>query len=163
MTRRTLTTVSEVEIRLTRFLAPVAQSLVGDALAELGQRYGGPGDETPVVPSEFDPPNGGFMVAWLDGDPVGCAGWRSHGDSDEVAELKRMYVASGVRVRGVGAALLAAVEGAARENGRKRMILECGARQPEAIALYQKRGYERIKDFGFYRDAPGVLSFGRDL
>ncbi len=43
------------------------------------------------------------------------------------------------------------------------MILECGSEQPEAVALYESRGYQRIEDFGFYRDAPGVLSFGRDL
>ena len=63
----------------------------------------------------------------------------------------------------MAAALLAAVEEAAREQGRVEMILECGDEQPEAVALYEKSGYERIDDFGFYRDAPGVLSFGRDL
>jgi hypothetical protein len=43
------------------------------------------------------------------------------------------------------------------------MILECGWKQPEAIAFYQANGYERIPDFGFYKDATGVRSFGRDL
>jgi hypothetical protein len=43
------------------------------------------------------------------------------------------------------------------------MILECGYRQPEAIALYESSGYERIEDFGHYRHYEGVRSYGKDL
>src|SRR5215475_4881613 len=85
--------VSDLEIKPTRFGAPVARALVAAAMADLGSRYGGSGDETPVTSIEFDPPDGMFLVAYIDGAPAGCAGWRSHGETDEVAELKRMYVA----------------------------------------------------------------------
>jgi GNAT superfamily N-acetyltransferase len=155
--------VTTLEIRPTRFGAPVARSLLAEAMAELAARYDGPGDETPVDPGEFDPPEGGFVVAWLDGAAVGCAGWRSHGEDGTTAELKRMYVAPGARRHGVGRNLLRAVEESARDWGRTRLILECGALQPEAIALYESSGYERIEDFGHYRDEPMVRSFGRDL
>jgi GNAT superfamily N-acetyltransferase len=152
--------VSEIEIRAVPYGSPVAQQLLTEAMADLGARYGGSGDETPVDATEFDPPDGAFLVAYLGGEPVGCGGWRSHG---EVAELKRMYTAPHARGRGVGRSLLSAVERSAWEHGRKRMILECGDKQPEAIAMYEAAGYERIDDFGFYRDAPGVRSYGRDL
>jgi GNAT superfamily N-acetyltransferase len=132
-------------------------------MADLGARYGGDGDDTPVYDIEFDPPNGLFMIAWRNGTPVGCAGWRSHGEEDEIAELKRMYVTPDARGTGIAEALLAGVEDAARSAGRIRMILECGDRQPEAVALYFKCGYSKIDNFGFYRYQPGVLSFGRDL
>ncbi|HEX6501276.1 MAG TPA: GNAT family N-acetyltransferase [Micromonosporaceae bacterium] len=155
--------MSQMEIRETRYGSPVARALVAAAMAELGARYGGEGDETPVVPSEFDPPDGGFYVAYLDGAPVGCCGWRSFERSEDVAELKRMYVDPSARGNGVGRALLRAVEEAARAHGRKRMILECGDRQPEAISLYESEGYERIEDFGHYKGAEGVRSFGRTL
>jgi GNAT superfamily N-acetyltransferase len=155
--------VSEIEIRLVPFDSPVAQRLIRAALADLGARYGGSGDETPVDPAEFVPPAGAFLVAHLDGEPVGCGGWRSHGDTGEVAELKRMYTDPAARGRGVARAVLAAVERSAREHGRKRMILECGDRQPEAVAMYTSAGYERIPNFGFYKDAPGCLSYGRTL
>ena len=59
--------------------------------------------------------------------------------------------------------LLAAVEDSARREGRKKLILECGDRQPEAINLYHAYGFERIEDFGYYRHHAGVLSFGREL
>ena len=155
--------VSDIDIRPTRFGAPTARALIAAAMADLGSRYGGEGDETPVESVEFDPPNGLFMIAWRDGVALGCAGWRSHGESDDVAELKRLYVEPSARGTGVASALLAAVEDAARSAGRVRLILECGDRQPEAVALYSGHGYERIENFGYYRDEPGVLSFGRAL
>ncbi|MGS2614751.1 GNAT family N-acetyltransferase [Micromonospora sp. LZ34] len=153
--------MTEIEIHAARFDSPVAQRLIRDALADLGARYGGSGDDTPVDAAEFEPPNGAFLIAMLDGEPVGCGGWRSHGEG--TAELKRMYTAPATRGRGVARAVLAAVERSAREQGRKRMILECGDKQPEAIAMYSSAGYQRIPNFGFYKDAPGCLSFGRTL
>lgn len=158
-----LPVVSEIEIRVRRFDAPESQALIRAALADLGARYGGSGDETPVDAAEFEPPAGTFLVAYLDGEPVGCGGWRSHGDDGETAELKRMYTAPAARGRGVARAVLAAVEHSARDQGRKRIILECGDKQPEAIAMYTSAGYERIPNFGFYQDAPGCLSYGRPL
>lgn len=153
--------MTEIEIHAARFDSPLAQRLIRDALADLGARYGGSGDDTPVDAAEFEPPNGAFLIAMLDGEPVGCGGWRSHGEG--TAELKRMYTAPAARGRGVARAVLAAVERSAREQGRKRMILECGDKQPEAIAMYTSDGYQRIPNFGFYKDAPGCLSFGRTL
>jgi GNAT superfamily N-acetyltransferase len=155
--------VSEIEIHVVRYDSLVAQQLVADALIDLGARYGGSGDETPVEAGNFEPPDGAFLVAFRGGEAVGCGGWRSHGDEGETAELKRMYTAPAARGRGVARTVLAAVERSAREHGRKRLILECGDQQPEAIAMYQSCGYVRIENFGFYRDWPGCLSFGRPL
>jgi GNAT superfamily N-acetyltransferase len=156
--------VAGVDIRLVRYDALVAQALVADAMAELGERYeDGEGDATPVSPAEFQPPDGAFLIAYLDGEAVGCGGWRSHGDDGAVAELKRMYTVRSARGRGVGRRVLKAVEDSARAHGRSRMVLECGVRQPEAIKLYESSGYHRIDDFGHYRDHPEVVSLGRDL
>ena len=150
-------------MRTVGYDSPVAQRLVTDALADLGRRYGGSGDETPVDAKQFLPPAGAFLVAYLDGEPVGCSAWRSHGDSGETAELKRMFTTAQARGRGVGRRVLAVVEQSAREHGRKRLILECGDRQPEAIAMYRSCGYEPIENFGYYRDEPGVISLARQL
>ena len=155
--------MTDIEIRATRYLAPVAQTLAAAAKNELATRYGGPGDDTPIEAMEFDPPEGGFFVAWRAGEPVGCAGWRSLPGDPNTAELKRMYVAPPARGAGVATALLSAVEESTIDQRRTRLILECGDRQPEAIALYEKLGYARIPDFGHYKDAPGVRSYGRDL
>ncbi|MGW4463262.1 GNAT family N-acetyltransferase [Micromonospora sp. NBC_01796] len=155
--------MSEIEIRVVRYDSLVAQQLVADALADLGVRYGGSGDETPVEPAEFESPSGAFLVAYRGGEPVGCGGWRSHGDAGDTAELKRMYTTPAARGRGVARAVLSAVERSAREYGRKRLILECGDQQPEAISMYQSCGYVQIENFGYYRNEPGTLSFARPL
>jgi GNAT superfamily N-acetyltransferase len=155
--------VTAIDIRTTRFDDPVAGTMIKAALADLGARYGGTGDGTPVDASEFEPPRGRFLVAWLDGVPAGCGGWRPHGEDDVVAEIKRMYTVPTCRGRGVASAVLRAIEDSAREAGRKWVVLETGDRQPEAIALYRKLGYERVPNFGFYKDYPDCLSFGRVL
>ena len=155
--------MTEIVIKPMRYGAAIARELVAAAIADLGQRYGGDGDATPVDATEFDPPDGGFLIAYVDGQPAGCGAWRSHGDDGHVAELKRMYTSPTFRGRGVARAMLSALEGSARDNGRRRVVLETGTLQPEAIRLYENAGYQRIENFGFYRNAPGAMSFGRDL
>ena len=154
--------MEKIKIREAGFGDPDVQPLIAAALAELSARYGGgSGDDTPVAATDFAPPNGAFLVAEDEtGRLLGCAGWRTHGDD---AELKRMFTVADARGRGVARQVLAAIEDSARERGRKRVILETGDKQPEAIALYEKCGYERIEDFGYYKDAPAVRSYARTL
>jgi GNAT superfamily N-acetyltransferase len=153
--------VHEIDIRPAALDEPAVRRLLVEVLDELSEPYGGSGDDTPIAEDEFTPPNGAFFVASADGGPlVGCAGWRRHGDD---AELKRMFTSKAARGRGLGRRMLAAVEESARAAGCTRVILETGDRQPEAIALYESAGYERIEDFGFYRGQPGVLSYARSL
>ncbi|MCU7723651.1 GNAT family N-acetyltransferase [Actinoplanes sp. KI2] len=150
----------EIKIRMVDFADPAVQALLVDVLNELSERYGGSGDDTPIATDDFTPPNGAFFVADDGGRLVGCAGWRRH---DEDAELKRMFTAKSARKRGLGRRLLTAIEESARAAGCRRLILETGDRQPEAIALYQTAGYARIEDFGYYKDYADVLSFAKDL
>ena len=147
-------------IREARFGEPAVQKLVAEAMAELSTRYGGSGDDTPINLTDFDPPGGRFFVAEIDGELVGCAGWRRHGDD---AELKRMFTLTAARGRGVARRVLAAVEESARAAGCQRVILETGDRQPEAIALYRSEGYEPTTKFGVYRHEPGSRCFAKDL
>jgi GNAT superfamily N-acetyltransferase len=152
--------VVAVEIREVKYDEPGVRELVALALGDLSARYGGSGDDTPVTTAEFAPPLGRFFVAVEDGRMIGCAGWRTHSDD---AELKRMFTLPAARGRGVARQLLATVEASARADGRRRVILEMGDRQPEAVSLYRSAGYRRIDDFGYYKDYRGVLSFARDL
>ena len=152
--------MTEIEIRPARFADPQVQELVTQVLADLGERYGSSGDDTPISLTDFDPPAGAFFVAEQAGRLIGCAGWRRHGED---AELKRMYTAPAARGRGLARRLLATIEESARSAGCKRVILETGRKQPEAIGLYESSGYERIEDFGFYKGYPDVLSYARVL
>ena len=161
--------VSKVEIRPSRYGAPVAQKMVAAAQDELTQRYGS-GDDNPIEAVQFDPPEGIFLIAWVGDEPVGCGGWRtiSHfrDDADlaeDVAEIKRMYVSPEARKNGVATAILQALEDSARDSGMRRMVLETGLAQPEAITFYVKMGYGRVPNYGYYKDEPDCVSYARDL
>lgn len=130
-------------------------------------RYGEQ-DATPVDPAQFAAPLGHFVVGYLDGVPVACGGWRAHDVADGSirvgdAEIKRMYTADSLRGKGLARVVLAGLETAARVAGRRRMVLETGLRQPEAIGLYESSGYRRIDNFGVYRHHPESLCYAKDL
>jgi GNAT superfamily N-acetyltransferase len=152
--------VAEIKIREARFDEPAVQRLVAEAMAELSRRYGGSGDDTPVAPTDFAPPQGAFFVAYAGDELLGCGGWRAHGPD---AELKRMFTVPAARGRGVARRVLEAIEESARLRDRRRVILETGDKQPEAIAMYVNCGYQRIEDFGYYKGEEGVLSYARTL
>jgi GNAT superfamily N-acetyltransferase len=151
-----------IQIRSTRYGSATAQKLIAELMADLEERYGS-GDATPVAGIEFDPPDGGFLVAYLDGQPVACGAWRSHGHSADVAEVKRVFVRAQARRQGLAKQIMAALEDDARDRGRKRIVLETGTSQPEAMALYQALGYECIPNFGYYKDEPGARCFAKTL
>lgn len=149
-----------VALRVTAFDDPVARTLVAAVQQEYVRRYGGP-DETQVQPGEFAPPAGLFVVAWQDAEPVGCGGWRRHGR--DTAEIKRMYVVPAARGRGLARALLAELERAAAAAGCRRIVLETGEQQPEAVSLYASSGYAPVPPFGRYADADGARHLGKVL
>ncbi|WP_067811597.1 GNAT family N-acetyltransferase [Actinomadura kijaniata] len=156
-----------MEILVRAYDHPDATKLVAEVQQEYVARYGGP-DGTPTGPAEFAPPRGLFLVGYLDGAPVACGGWRVHdggepGFRDGDAELKRMYVVPEARGRGLARRMLAELERTARGAGRRRLVLETGTMQPEAIALYESAGYAEVPPFGFYACAPGSRYFGREL
>jgi ribosomal protein S18 acetylase RimI-like enzyme len=149
-----------LELADVAYDSDVAQQLVEEVQAEYVERYGGP-DATPLVPEEFAPPSGSFLVAFAGGEPVGSVGLRRHDDG--AVEIKRLYVRAAHRRRGHARALLAAVEERARALGYRRVVLETGSRQPEAVALYLASGYERAEPFGHYADSGTSIHLAKDL
>lgn len=146
---------------------PDAALLVEDVQGEYVARYGSR-DETPIDPTYFEEPGGAFFVGYLDRRPVTTGAWRRRTDvlvdeTSRTAEIKRMYVVPGARGLGLARAMLAHLEETARAAGAEAMVLETGARQPEAIALYESSGYLPIPGFGFYRDSPISRCLARSL
>jgi GNAT superfamily N-acetyltransferase len=136
------------------------QELVDAVQAEYVVRYGGP-DEARVDPADFEPPRGEFLIGLLDGVPVAMGGWRLVDTAQ--AEIKRMYVARAARRLGLSRLMLARIETCAAAAGVRRLVLNTGLEQPEAIALYETSGYERIDGFGHYADAPAAVFYGKEL
>src|SRR5437588_311572 len=101
-----------------------------------------------------------LMATDSDGTPVGAAALCASG---EAAEIKRLYVRPHARGRGVGGALLDRLEREAAGRGYGAVRLETGLRQPEAIRLYERRGYRTIENFGVYADSSLARSYEREL
>lgn len=89
-----------------------------------------------------------FCVAYACGTPAGCGAFKPLGEG--VAELKRFYVESSFRNKGIASLILDHIEHAAKKAGIAVMRLETGPRQPAAIALYRKYGYRQIALYGEY-------------
>ena len=149
-----------VRLEFDRIDSEIGDALVNAVLAEYVTRYGGNDADRPS-PDEFTAPEGPFLIAYVDGSPIGCGGLRQH--SPGVGEIKRMYVEPGARKLGIGRAILRALEQRARELGYPTLRLETGARQPEAISLYESEGYYPIEPYGFYRDSPLSRCFEKHL
>jgi len=147
-----------VEVAPARLDEPDARTLIELVQGEYVIRYGGR-DEAPIDVAEFEPPDGLFLVARVEGAAAGCGGWRALGDGR--AEIKRMFTASEHRNRGVALALLAELERTAAAAGIEELVLETGTVQPEAIALYQSSGYLPIEGFGYYAGRPLSRSFAK--
>jgi putative acetyltransferase len=108
----------------------------------------------------YDRPEVTLLVAREQGVTLGCCAYQLQGDGS--AELKSMFVTPEARGRGVGRALLAAIERAL--VGRVTMLrLETGIKQLEAIRLYEAAGFKRRGPFGKYRDDPFSIFMEKPL
>ena len=141
-------------------------ALIDELDQELMVRYRGtPGeafsDVDPTHSEHFTEPTGTFLVARLDDVAIGCGGIRRVDNA--TAEIKRMYVRPDMRGRGIARELLAALEAWAIERGYTRIILESGTAQPDACALYESSGYDRIERYGVWKDSSESICYARDL
>ena len=140
--------------------------VVTRAEAELVERYGRLDEsESGLTGAMFEPPRGVFLVARaLDGPrPVGGVGVRSVG-TVRTGEVKRLWVDPTWRGRGVGRRLMGDLENVARGLGFALLELGTGDRQPEAVALYESAGWERLHVDGDRHPLPVChIRFGKRL
>ncbi|WP_240477360.1 GNAT family N-acetyltransferase [Jiangella muralis] len=147
-------------IRALRYSDPVVRALESELQVEYAERYGDP-DEGPILPEQFTPPEGLFLVGFVGNEPVATGGFRKHDDG--VAEIKRMYVAHEHRGGGHARRLLAELEAQAIRAGYRRVVLETGLKQPEAMSLYQSSGYADTEPYGYYSEAEFSRFFTKNL
>lgn len=139
----------QIDYRWERLDDPAGALLVGRFGEEMAALYPTFTNDHPGAPSstaaDLAPPHGGFVVAYTNGEPIGCGGLKRIDDA--AVEVKRLYVAVDSRGRGVAAGLLATLEAAARELGYVRVRLDTGPSQPHALALFRSAGYREIGDY----------------
>lgn len=101
------------------------------------------------------------VVCYENSQPIGCGAIKAF--SDEAMEVKRMYVSPDGRNKGIATRVLTELETWANELGYARCVLETGKRQPEAIALYEKNGYQRTENYGQYVGVENSVCFAKVL
>ncbi|MDN3242534.1 GNAT family N-acetyltransferase [Glycomyces tritici] len=99
------------------------------------------------------------LVAEDRGTPVGMASGIETADPAAVA-LIAMWVAPQARGRGVGDALIAAVEQWARRSGARSLLLSVAAGNTAAAALYRRNGF---RDLQGTQDADGTRQLEKAL
>lgn len=106
---------------------------------------------------------GAFFVARnAAGQGLGCGAVRPLGAAHPgIAELKRMYAREGTR--GVGAALLRALEQRAAVLGYRALWLETRRINERALAFYRRHGYVEIAPFGGYVGRADAICLGKEL
>lgn len=100
---------------------------------------------------ELAAPHVSFLLAARGGEAVGCAALAR---LDGYGEVKSMFVDPALRGGGVGAALMAALEGLARAEGLAVLRLETGDTLDAAHALYRRHGFAERGPFGDYAPGP---------
>lgn len=95
--------------------------------------------------SDMVRPRGAFLVAMLDGGPLGCVGLK--GQSGETGEIKRLWVSSAARGFGLARRLMGAAEETARALGMSVLRLDTNRALPEARRLYETSGWTEIPRF----------------
>ena len=140
--------MAAVEARVEPADTADAQTCLKAYFGELAERF-----ETGYDPAmagsasaaEMSAPAGRFVLARLDGRPVGCGGLKIVGP--EVGEIKRVWTAPDARRLGVARKIVGLLEAEARGAGLERVRLDTNRALAEAHALYRDMGYGETAPF----------------
>ncbi len=145
--------------------SPEARAMVAALSADIAARYADKNDDGSGAfkPEDVIGPRAGFVLAWLDGAPVGCGAIRPFDGVEDVVEVKRMFVSPSARGLGISRLILHKLEELARGFGYGKTLLETGDRMTEAIGLYGSAGYARVPCYGAYADREWSMCFEKEL
>lgn len=129
-----------------------ARWCLGQYFRELAERFESgfdPDEGGAAHDAEMQPPKGFFVVARLDGDPVGCGGMKRLDVT--TGEIKRVWTAPSARGQGVARRIMQALETLAQTSGVTTIRLDTNRSLTEAQAMYRQSGYREIAR---YNDNP---------
>jgi DNA-binding MarR family transcriptional regulator/GNAT superfamily N-acetyltransferase len=104
-----------------------------------------PAKSISATADELAPPAGVFVMARLDGQPIGCGALKIN--DKNIGEIKRMWVRADARGLGIGRRILEKLEELARDFGLRTLRLETNRTLEEGQALYRKCGYLEVAPF----------------
>lgn len=95
-------------------------------------------DELDALPGVYGPPYGCLLVAYLDGQPAGCVGFRRY--DDETTEVKRMFVNPDSHGHRIGVLLVRELIANARRMNYHRIVLGTHPILKAAQKIYRNLG-----------------------
>jgi DNA-binding MarR family transcriptional regulator/GNAT superfamily N-acetyltransferase len=127
--------------------SPAAQYCLERYFEELTARFEtgfDPALSIPAAPAELTPPQGYFVLATLNDEPVGCGALKCHA---AYGEIKRMWVATSARGLGLWTRILLHLEDLARKRRLPLLRLETNKTLTEAQSLYRRNGFREVPAF----------------
>ena len=122
---------------------------------------GGKKNRTGFIPYNLSESISDVLIAYADGKAVGCAGLKRYSDQD--VEIKRVWVEPDWRGKHIATGLMDQIEAKARQVGFKRAILQTRPLMPDAVGLYESRGYVLIENYPPYDKLEGAICMALDL
>lgn len=127
----------------------------------LNELVGGEENRTEYIPYNKPDDIHDVIVVYDNKNPIGCASFKKY--NSECAEVKRVFIKKEYRGRGISNKLMELLEKEGKDKGYKYFILESGELLVEAMALYRKRGYKVIPNYGQYRDMHDSICLKKKL
>jgi len=103
--------------------------------------------EVASLPGKYQPPTGRLLIAWSEGEALGCIALRAR--DAQTCEMKRLYVRPAARGRELGRQLAERICQEAREAGYRRICLDTLPAMASAQALYRSLGFVPIEPYVF--------------
>lgn len=128
---------------------------IGECLAQ--QNFD---EELDHLVEKFGPPAGRLLLCRVDGRAAGCVGIKYF--SDEICELKRLYVRPEYRGHALGHKLVNIMLDEARVSGYSYMYLDTLPGLKSAIKLYRAMGFYDIAPY-YYNPVPDAVYLGYTL
>ena len=101
------------------------------------------------------------ILVYDDQTPIACGAIKSY--SENIMEIKRMYVVPEQRGRGVASSVLTHLENWAKELGYAETVLETLKNQTHVINMYAQNGYQTIPNYGQYAGVESSICMGKKI
>ena len=105
-------------------------------------------EEVKGLPGKYAPPEGTFLLAFIDGQLAGCVALRKN--LDKICEMKRLYVRKDFRKHKIGRMLVEAVIEEAKKLGYDKLRLDTLPTMQAAQRLYESFGFQDIEPYIYH-------------